>query len=139
MFFHHVCFFGLAPLYLFEKILDSKCTVNFEWPYSLSIFEPNCAHARWTQMHRFLSVHLSIHLWFTEQKSMVKGHKCEMSHCYKVECHIGHGQIRIPKRDRWADNNVKLLHWNFHFTIKQFVRKWHAARFERADVRLHKF
>ncbi len=28
----------------------------------------------------------------------------------EVKGHVGQGQIRIPKKGRWAHNNVKLLH-----------------------------
>ncbi len=37
----------------------------------------------------------------------------------KVKDHIGQGQIRIPKKGRWAHNNVKLLNfsvWRGHIT-----------------------
>ncbi len=29
---------------------------------------------------------------------------------HRLKDHIGQGQIRIPKKDRWAHNNAKLLH-----------------------------
>ena len=31
----------------------------------------------------------------------------------KVKCHMGHDQIRILNKGRWAHNNVKLLHLSF--------------------------
>ncbi len=39
----------------------------------------------------------------------------------KVKGHIGQGQIRVPKKGRWAHINVKLLHLFFDPT---FAEEW---------------
>ncbi len=87
---------------------------------SYILFEPTCADARWALMHRFPSVTLEK---FTRQKFISREVRSNMSGsgviCVKVK---GLGDIRIPKKGRWAHNNVKLLHSQFHL----FCRYLHS-------------
>ncbi len=62
----------------------------------------------------------------------------------KFKDHIGQGQIRIPKKGRWAHNNVKLLHFLFSdmnllqdfiffFLVSQRIPCWDSSTVEYSE------
>ncbi len=69
------------------------------YSYAVLYILPTCAHAWWALMHLLLCV------WLPEDTPRVA-----ISHTWlRVKGHIGQGQIRIPKKGRWAHNNINLL------------------------------
>ena len=107
------------------------------------VFEPTCANARWALRSRFpsvcLSVCLSVRPWLDKNYWTIihiSGTKFGMVMdidfilasrwnvtWVKVKGHIGQGQIRVPKKSRWAHINVKLLHF-FSFCELIGVDSW---------------
>ena len=63
--------------------------------YGQLFIEPTCDYPRWALMHIFLSV-----------SSLI----LSMATWVKVRGYIGQGQIRIPNKDRWVHNNIKVIH-----------------------------